>query len=192
MRWNEIDTVECSIARALSVVGDRWTLMILRDAFLGIRRFDAIQRDLGLTSHRLSNRLGKLVRDGIFARVEYQKRPRRFEYRLTEKGIDLFPLIVVLNTWGDRWMAGSAGAPIELVHRNCGRATKPMLTCPNCKEKVAPREMILRPGPALKDRGLPGSTFRAVQVPAHVAQPKPASAASKRRGRARYAQGIDR
>ena len=88
------------------VVGDRWTMMIVRDVFLGIRRFDAMQQDLGLTPHRLSNRLAKLVRDGILARVEYEKHPRRFEYRLTEKGIDLFPLIVVLNSWGDRWMAG--------------------------------------------------------------------------------------
>ena len=170
MRWNEINTVECSIARALSVVGDRWTMMIVRDVFLGIRRFDAMQKDLYLTPHRLSHRLGKLVRDGILARVEYEKRPRRFEYRLTEKGIDLFPLIVVLNTWGDRWMAGRSGAPIELVHRNCGRAIKPALTCPSCKEKMVPREMSLRPGPALKHSGLPGKSFQPVNVPAHFAQ----------------------
>jgi DNA-binding HxlR family transcriptional regulator len=170
MRWDEINTVECSIARALSVVGDRWTMMIVRDVFLGIRRFDAMQKDLDLTPHRLSHRLGKLVRDGILARVEYEKRPRRFEYRLTEKGIDLFPLIVVLNTWGDRWMAGRSGAPIELVHRNCGRAIKPALTCPSCKEKMVPREMSLRPGPALKRSGLPGKSFQPVNVPAHFAQ----------------------
>jgi DNA-binding HxlR family transcriptional regulator len=170
VRWNEINTVECSIARALSIVGDRWTMMIVRDVFLGIRRFDAMQKDLDLTPHRLSHRLGKLVRDGILARVEYEKRPRRFEYRLTEKGIDLFPLIVVLNTWGDRWMAGRSGAPIELVHRNCGRAIKPALTCPCCKEKMVPREMSLRPGPALKHSGLPGKSFQPVNVPAHFAQ----------------------
>jgi DNA-binding HxlR family transcriptional regulator len=170
MRWDEINTIECSIARALSVVGDRWTMMIVRDVFLGIRRFDAMQQDLGLTPHRLSHRLSKLVRAGILARVEYEKRPRRFGYRLTEKGIDLFPLIVVLNTWGDRWMAGRAGAPIELVHRNCGHAIEPALTCPGCNEKILPREMSLRPGPALKHRGLPGKTFQAVQVPEYFAK----------------------
>ena len=170
MRWNEINTVECSIARALSVVGDRWTMMIVRDVFLGIRRFDAMQQDLGLTPHRLSHRLGKLVRDGILARVEYEKHPRRFEYRLTEKGIDLFPLIVVLNSWGDRWMAGPAGAPIELVHRNCGRAIKPALTCPSLQRKDGAARNEPAPGPALKHRGLPGKTFQAVQVPAHFAQ----------------------
>ena len=126
------------------VVGDRWTMMIVRDVFFGICRFDAMQQDLGLTPHRLSNRLAKLVRDGSGAR-QYEEHPHRFEYRLTEKGIDLFPLIVVLNSWGDRWMAGPAGAPIELVHRNCGRAIKPALTCPSCKEKMVPREMKLRP-----------------------------------------------
>src|SRR5258708_15814294 len=117
-----------------------------------------MEKDGGVAPHGLSHGRGKLVRDGIMARVEYEKRPRRFEYRLTEKGIDLFPLIVVLNTWGDRWMAGRAGPPIELVHRSCGRAIKPALTCPGCKEKIVPREMSLRPGPALKHRGLPGKS----------------------------------
>jgi hypothetical protein len=79
-------------------------------------------------------------------------------------------LIVALNAWGDRWMAGAAGAPIELVHRSCGRTTKPALTCSCCKEKIVPREMSLRPGPALKDSGLPGKTFQAVQVPAYFAK----------------------
>jgi DNA-binding HxlR family transcriptional regulator len=154
MRWNQIDTMTCSIARTLSVVGDRWTMLIIRDVFLGIRRFEGIQKDLRLTPHRLSDRLGKLVRDGILVRVEYQKRPRRFEYLLTEKGIDLYPLIVAMLEWGDRWMAGSAGAPVELVHRPCGHSIKPELTCPECKSKIVPREMSARPGPALKKRGL--------------------------------------
>ena len=92
----------CSVARTLSVVGDRWTMLILRDVFLGIRRFDGIQQDLRLTPHRLSDRLGKLVRDGILRRVEYEKHPRRFEYRLTEKGLDLYPLLVTMVEWGDR------------------------------------------------------------------------------------------
>ena len=156
MRWNEIDTMTCSIARTLSVVGDRWTMLIIRDVFLGIRRFEGMQRDLGLTPHRLSDRLRKLVHDGILLRVTYEKHPRRFEYRLTEKGIDLYPLIVVMIEWGDRWMAGRAGVPVELVHRPCGHSIKPELTCPSCKSKIEPREMSARPGPALKQRGLAG------------------------------------
>src|SRR5207248_2451957 len=81
MRWKQIDTMTCSIARTLSVVGDRWTLLIIRDVFLGIRRFEAIQQDLRLTPHRLSDRLRKLVCDGILRRVAYGKRPPRFEYQ---------------------------------------------------------------------------------------------------------------
>jgi DNA-binding HxlR family transcriptional regulator len=156
MRWNQIDTMTCSVARTLSVIGDRWTMLIIRDAFLGIRRFDEMQRDLRLTPHRLSDRLRKLVREDILARVQYETRPRRFEYRLTEKGLDLYPLIVAMIQWGDRWMAGSAGVPVELVHRPCGHSIRPQLVCPKCSTTIAPREMSARPGPALQRRGLPG------------------------------------
>jgi DNA-binding HxlR family transcriptional regulator len=155
MRWKQIDTMTCSVARTLSVVGDRWTMLIIRDVFLGVCRFDAIRQDLRLTPHRLSDRLGKLVRDGIVRRVEYERRPPRFEYRLTEKGLDLYPLIVTMVEWGDRWMSGRAGVPVELVHRPCGHSIKPELICPCCKSKIDAREMSARPGPALKGSGLP-------------------------------------
>ncbi len=161
MRWNEINTMTCSVARTLSVVGDRWTMLIIRDAFLGIRRFDGLRDDLGITPHRLSDRLRKLVRDGVLRRTEYQKRPRRFEYRLTEKGIDLYPLLVAMTTWGDHWMAGAGGPPVELVHRRCGHVINPKLICPSCSETIVPREMSARPGPALGRRGLPGQQTHA-------------------------------
>jgi DNA-binding HxlR family transcriptional regulator len=156
MRWKQIDTMTCSVARTLSVVGDRWTLLIIRDVFLGVRRFEAIQQDLRLTPHRLSDRLRKLVRDGILRRVAYEKRPPRFEYQLTEKGVDLYPLIVTMVEWGDRWMAGRAGVPVELVHQPCGHSIKPELICPSCKMKINAREMSARPGPALRGRALLG------------------------------------
>jgi len=156
MRWKEIDTMTCSIARTLSVVGDRWTLLIVRDVFLGIRRFAGIQQDLGLTPHRLSDRLRKLVHDGVLRRVAYEKRPPRFEYRLTEKGVDLYPLIVAMIEWGDRWMAVGQGAPVELVHRPCGHSIRPQLICPDCKSKIEARDMSARPGPALKGRVVRG------------------------------------
>ena len=156
MRWQQIDTMICSVARTLSVVGDRWTMLIVRDVFLGIRRFETIQQDLGLTPHRLSDRLRKLVRDGILRRVAYQKHPPRFEYRLTEKGLDLYPVIVTMTEWGDRWMAGRAGVPVELVHRPCGHTIKPKLVCPGCELKIDARDMSARPGPALKGRSMPG------------------------------------
>jgi DNA-binding HxlR family transcriptional regulator len=150
MRWRDIGELPCSVARALAVVGDRWTLLVLRDAFLGVRRFDQFQRDLGTTRHRLADRLRKLVEHGILERVRYQERPARFEYRLTEKGRDLYPVVVSLTRWGDRWMAGEDGPPLELVHRNCGRRTMPALACPECGEPVGARDMQAHPGPALR------------------------------------------
>ena len=149
MRWQQIDTMTCSLARTLSVVGDRWTMLILRDVFLGIRRFEAIQQDLQLTPHRLSDRLRKLVRDGILRRVAYEKHRNRFEYRLTEKGFDLYPSIATMTAWGDRWMAGRAGVPVELVHQPCGHKIKPKLICPSCSLKIeCPRpESPARPSP---------------------------------------------
>jgi DNA-binding HxlR family transcriptional regulator len=152
MRWDEIGDMTCSVARALSIVGDRWSLLVLRDAFLGLRRFEDFQRDLGTTRHLLADRLRKLVEHGILERARYQDHPPRFEYRLTEKGKDLYPVIVSLTRWGDRWMAGKAGPPIELVHKSCGRTTMPTLACPECGETVAARDMIARMGPALRRR----------------------------------------
>jgi DNA-binding MarR family transcriptional regulator len=105
-----------------------------------------------MTRHRLTDRLRKLVANGILERVRYQDRPPRFEYRLTEKGRDLYPVIVSLVGWGDRWMAGTAGAPIELVHRDCGKQVMPQLTCPRCRAAVTARDMTARPGPALRSR----------------------------------------
>jgi DNA-binding HxlR family transcriptional regulator len=118
------------------VVGDRWTLLILREAFLGTRRFEDFQAHLQVTRHRLSDRLRKLVEHEILDRVRYQERPQRFEYRLTEKGRDLYPVIASLMRWGDRWMAGEDGPPVRLVHRSCGNAMTPELTCPECGEAV--------------------------------------------------------
>jgi DNA-binding HxlR family transcriptional regulator len=111
MRLADVGDLTCSVARTLSVVGDRWTLLVLRDAFLGVRRFEDFQA-VGLTRHRLADRLNRLVEAGVMDRVRYQDRPQRFEYRLTEKGHDLYPIIVSMTRWGDRWMAGDAGAPI--------------------------------------------------------------------------------
>lgn len=127
-------------------------MLIVRDAFLGVRRFEDFQNDLGMTRHRLAARLKKLVDDGILVRVEYQDHPRRCEYRLTEKGIDLYPVVVSLLRWGDRWMAGAEGPPIELVHRLCGAHVMPALTCPQCNEEVNARTMTARLGPALRDQ----------------------------------------
>jgi DNA-binding HxlR family transcriptional regulator len=155
VRWRDIGEMTCSVARTLAVVGDRWTLMILRDCFLGTRRFDDFQSQLGATPHVLADRLRKLVEAGVLERVAYQRRPTRHEYRLTEKGLDLYPVIASLVRWGDRWEAGDAGPPLELRHRPCGHATTPTLVCSECHEPLDPRAMEARPGPALRALGFP-------------------------------------
>lgn len=149
MRWDEIGGVPCSIARTLSVIGDRWTLLVLRDAFLRVRRFEDFQRRLGVTRHLLADRLRKLVDAGILEKARYQEKPARYEYRLTEKGRDLYPVILALLGWGDRWMAGEAGPPLTLVHKACGHRMQPALACPQCGETINPRDVAPEFGPAL-------------------------------------------
>jgi DNA-binding HxlR family transcriptional regulator len=144
MRWRDIGTLECTIARTLSVIGDRWTLLILRDAFLGARRFETFQASLGITRHRLADRLAKLVEHGVLRRARYQDRPPRFEYRLTEKGHDLYGVIAMLAGWGDKHMAGTHGPPIERVHRACGQVARLRLSCEHCGAPVTARDMQAR------------------------------------------------
>lgn len=141
MRWNELEAEECSIARTLSVVGDRWTLLILRECFLRVRRFDQFQEQLQITRHVLANRLKKLVDDGVLVKVPYQERPERFEYRLTDKGLDLYPVMMALVHWGDVHMAGAEGPPILHRHKPCGHVFAPVVTCSECHEPLDAREV---------------------------------------------------
>lgn len=136
MRWNDIGDVRCSVARTLSVVGDAWTLLIVRDCFLGVRRFDDFQERLGLSRRLLADRLRHLVDQGILDKVRYQDRPVRHEYRLTERGRALHPVITSLLAWGDDWMADPDGPPVTLLHRPCGHEMTPVPTCPECGAEV--------------------------------------------------------
>ena len=134
-------TYSCSVARTVEVVGERWTMLILREAFLGVRRFDAIQRDLGIARNILSDRLGKLVEHGVLERRRYQERPERFEYRLTDRGRDLYPIVVTLMRWGDEHLAPGGQAPVDLVHVPCGHRTHPVLVCDVCGRPVTARDV---------------------------------------------------
>jgi len=136
-----------SVERALAQVGDAWTFLILREAFFGERRFDAFQKNLGAAPTIITDRLKKLVAYGILERRAYSERPPRFEYRLTDKGMDLYPAIVMMMQWGNRWLAGGAGPPLELVHRTCGSRSEPKVVCDACGGEVAARDMDWRPGP---------------------------------------------
>ena len=150
MRWRDVGEQTCSIARALSVVGDRWTLLVLREAFLRTRRFEDFQERTGAARNVLSDRLEKLVGHGVLERRPYQERPTRYEYRLTEKGLDLYPVMMALVGWGDRWLDGGRGRPIEHRHKQCGHIMHMEAVCSECGEPLDPRAVEVRLGPALR------------------------------------------
>jgi DNA-binding HxlR family transcriptional regulator len=136
----------CSIARALELVGERWTLLILREAFLGTRRFDDFQRELGIARNVLDARLGRLVDAGILRRARYSERPPRYEYRLTQKGTDLWPVLMALLKWGDRHAAPN-GPPKVIEHRGCGGELDDRRRCLRCGADVEAWDAVARPGP---------------------------------------------
>jgi DNA-binding HxlR family transcriptional regulator len=136
----------CSIARALEYVGERWTLLILRDLFLGVRRFDVLQRRLGIARNVLTARLEKLVAGGIVERRPYSERPLRHDYRLTEKGLDLWPVLVALLQWGDRYDAPD-GPPVLLRHRDCGGTPDSHRICDRCGAALEVRDVLALAGP---------------------------------------------
>jgi DNA-binding HxlR family transcriptional regulator len=136
----------CSVARALEAMGDRWTMLVIREAFLGTRRYEDYQRNLGVARNVLADRLARLVDDGILRTHRYQERPDRFEYLLTEKGIDLWPVLVSLMKWGDRHAAPD-GPPLLILHRGCGGEVNERFMCEKCGEPVDARSAEGRPGP---------------------------------------------
>jgi DNA-binding HxlR family transcriptional regulator len=142
------DDQVCSIARTLEILGERWTLLIARDAFLGLRRFDDFQQSLGVARNVLTDRLKRLVEAGVLERVEYQQRPQRFEYHLTAMGRELAVPLIGLMHWGDRHLAEPSGAPRLARHRACGGQLHTRLVCEHCGE-VAVQEMEILPGPGL-------------------------------------------
>jgi DNA-binding HxlR family transcriptional regulator len=146
MLGSDYGTQNCSIARTLELVGDRWTFLVLRDVFLGIHRFDALQRDLGIARNVLAARLERLVGEGVLAKVPYSERPLRHEYRLTDKGLDLWPVIVELLLWGDRHAAPN-GPPIVIRHNGCGGELGERRICARCGEPLDARDVRAELGP---------------------------------------------
>jgi DNA-binding HxlR family transcriptional regulator len=150
MRWRDIGDQICPIARSLSVVGDRWSMLVLREAFLGTRRFEDFQQRTGAARNVLSDRLEKLVEHQVLERRPYQEKPTRYEYRLTEKGLDLYPVLMALVRWGDRWLDDGRGRPIEHRHKACGRVMQMEAVCSECGEPLDPRAVEVKLGPALR------------------------------------------
>ena len=151
MKWSQLADQPCSVARSVAVIGDRWTLMLLRDAFLGIRRFDDFERRLGISRSIIADRLKHLVDEGVLRREAYQENPVRHEYRLTDKGRDLFPIVVALMDWGDRWALAADGPPVEVRHRDCDGRVHAKLTCEHGHTDLSARDTYGAPGAAPRE-----------------------------------------
>jgi DNA-binding HxlR family transcriptional regulator len=142
----------CSLARAMEILGERWTILVLREAFYGVRRFTEMQRNLGIARNILSTRLQTLVGAGILERRRYMDEPERYEYRLTAAGRALYPAIVTLMQWGDEHLQGEQGPPVVLRHNLCGHTADPLLVCSHCREELRPREVTPERGPGAQPR----------------------------------------
>ena len=136
--------MECSIARTLEVIGERWSLLIVRDAFYGVRRFDDFREDLGVARNVLADRLATLVARGVLERRQYEERPPRYEYVLTEKGRDLLPVVLTMMRWGDRWESQDT-PPVTLTHTTCGHESVPFVACSHCSSELAWGELRTDP-----------------------------------------------
>ena len=143
----DYDSANCTIGATVDILGERPTFLVLREAFNGVRRFDDMQRRTGMPRQVLSQRLSRLVDEGLLRKVPYQEagqRPRS-EYRLTEKGLDLWPVLISLLRWGDKWMTGKEGPPVEVRHKTCGHAVHPELACPECGDWLQATDMEAKP-----------------------------------------------
>jgi len=142
VRHDALSGMHCAIARSMAVLGERWTLVILRSAFMGARRFEDYQSSTGIARNILTDRLKTLVEHDILERRPYAEHPGRtlYEYRLTEKGLDLYPVLVSLMQWGNRY-GGFDAPPVELEHKTCGHVTEARLVCAECGEELRAREV---------------------------------------------------
>ncbi|OKI63935.1 winged helix-turn-helix transcriptional regulator [Micromonospora sp. CB01531] len=144
----------CTIARAMAILGERWTLVVLREVFNGVRRFDDMRVRTGIPRQVLTNRLAMLVEQGVLRRVPYREPGSRMrhEYRLTDKGLDLWPVLVAVLGWGDRYLADPDGSPLTVTHRDCDAEVRVAMRCAEGHEVTEPRDVLPRPGPGARRR----------------------------------------
>lgn len=145
MRRKRLDDLPCSIARSLDVLGEWWTLLVLRDIFYGLRRFEEIATDLPIARNVLASRLKKLVSEGLLERHQYAESPARYEYQLTAAGRDTFGIVLSLMAWGDRWANPDDTPPVTVLCRHCDTETRPQVTCGTCREPLTPDTVGVRP-----------------------------------------------
>ncbi|MFE7775176.1 winged helix-turn-helix transcriptional regulator [Streptomyces sp. NPDC057445] len=148
MTWLETTTENCTIQRTLDLIGEKWSLLILRDAMNGVRRFDDFRRHMGLSDAVLADRLRKLVGAGVLETAPYREpgSRTRHEYRLTRKGWDLWPAMIALKQWGDQYTADPEGPPLEVLHRECGEPAEAVVLCAAGHGPLAPGQACTRPG----------------------------------------------
>lgn len=144
MKWQQHNDRLCAIARTLGLLGEPWSLMIIRNCFLGSRRFDELQQQLGLTRHVLAQRLKTLIANEVLNKVQYSNHAGRFEYRLSEKGKALYPILLALAEWGNTFLFDADQKPTYYYHKNCGRRFRPVMSCSCCGEKLEPHEVTLK------------------------------------------------
>lgn len=154
MERKSFSGMACSVAQCLEVVGEWWSILIVRDAFLGVTRFDDFQRRLGISRNILQQRLTRLVDSGVLTRTPYSERPLRYDYKLTDKGRDLWPVLTAMRQWGDLH-AAPRGAPVELVHKSCGEKVTAVLVCDRCGGLLDARAVRVVPGPGYRDGSTP-------------------------------------
>jgi DNA-binding HxlR family transcriptional regulator len=133
----------------MDLLGDQWTLLVMREAFMGVRRFDRFQAELGIARNTLTERLDRLTGAGLLERVRYQDRPARYEYPLTDMGRDFFPVLAAIIRWGDEWLADPAGPPRLMRHLDCGETTTAVVNCTHCGGVMTGHNVVMEPGPGL-------------------------------------------
>jgi DNA-binding HxlR family transcriptional regulator len=148
----------CTIGRAMEILGERWTVVVLREVFTGVRRFDDMRQRTGIPRQILANRLAGLVAHGILRRVPYREPGARVrhEYRLTDKGLDLYPVLVAVGDWGDRYLADPGGPPLRTVHADCQAQVHAVLRCEAGHHITTMRQVQPRPGPGAVPLGRAG------------------------------------
>jgi len=143
----------CSVANAIEILGDRWIFLIIREAFFGVKTYEKFQQNLGIATNILSKRLKTLTGNGIFERIQNPDDGRRFIYKLTEKGLDLYPVTLAFMNWGDRWLAGEDGPPLSLFHETCGHALESEFRCTHCGRPVRARDVRYKRSSTHDDNG---------------------------------------
>ncbi len=162
--------MHCSVAQCLEVAGEWWTMLIVRDAFLGVTRFDEFQERLGISRNVLNQRLGHLIEHGVLRRSRYSEHPPRYEYRLTAKGRDLWPVLNAMRQWGDKHAAPD-GPPLLMIHKSCGNVTDAVVSCSRCGERLTPRDVTAAPGPGDFDDLVPAGARSASLLPRKSSHP---------------------